>query len=260
MGDTVTLTATEKSGSSHPPGRVQFEVGGADIGTAVAVDGNGVAVTTTTFAAPGTERLAAQFTPASAAYTASKGAFSLVVHPVRAQVAGIVTISVTVPQSGAFTISVQPGPVQLKPSGTTATGRLPDVTVTDTRNYRPGWSLSGQASRFTYSRTGKFVSGNELGWVPTVVESLHDGARLGRSVAPHRPGLGAVPATLAYAPAGCGVGTNILSAKLTLDIPRSVGGRYGGTVTITYVESQPTSAGGGRITCGSASHLAGGDH
>jgi Bacterial Ig-like domain (group 3) len=250
----VTLTATAKAGSAHPAGHVQFEVGGADIGSPVAVDATGVATTFTTFAVPGTERLSAQFTPTSAGYTASTGTFSLVVGPVPANIAGVETISVTVPQTGFFTVSFKPGPVELKAKGSTATGALGDVTVTDTRNYHPGWSLSGQASAFTSdddddSRT---VPGKELGWVPTVVGSLHDGAQLGASVAPAHPGLGAAPATLAYAAAGCGYGTNILSAKLTLDIPRTEEeeGRYSGVVTITYVESGPAPAGDDQASCG----------
>jgi hypothetical protein len=184
---------------------MQFEVGEADIGTPVAVNANGVATVTTTFAAAGREALSAEFTPTSSSYARSKGKFSLVMRPVGVQSARSEPISVTVPRSGAFTVTIEPGPVQLTPSGSTATGSLPEVTVTDTRNYYPGWSLSGQASRFNYSGTGQSVSENELGWVPTVVGSLQGGAKLGRTVAPARPGLGAAPATLAYAPAGCGV-------------------------------------------------------
>jgi Bacterial Ig-like domain (group 3) len=254
----VTLTATEKaSGGAHVAGNVQFAVGGTDLGSPVAVDSLGVAAMTTTFAAPGKESLSAEFTPTSASYGSSKGTFSLVVRPVPPNVAGVVTISVMVPRTGAFTVTVQPGPVSLIPQGTTATGRLPEVTVTDTRNYRPGWSLSGQASKFTYSSTGTSVPGNELGWVPTVVGSLHDGAKLGRKVVAGRPGLGSAPATLAYAPAGCGSGKNVFSANLTLNIPRADdddgGGRYIGTVTITYVESAPAPTDDDNGTCGSLS-------
>jgi len=260
----VTLTATEKASGGGPvAGRVHFEVDEAGLGTPVAVNSHGVATMTTTFAAPGTEHLSAEFTPTSAAFASSKGTFVLVVHPGSGNVAGVELISVAVPRTGAFTVSIQPGPVQLTPSGPTATGRLPDVTVTDTRNYSPGWSLSGQAGSFTYSRTGKSVPGNQLGWVPTAVGSLHDGAKLGRTVAPARPGLGSAPATLAYAPAGCGFGTNDLSANLTLDIPRAFGGQYSGTVTITYVESLPAPADDDQLTCtpsgGRHKHDDGGD-
>lgn len=260
VGVAVTLTATEKAaGGAHVAGQLQFEVGGADLGSPVAVDAAGVATTTTTFAAPGKQSLSAEFTPTSSSYSSSKGGFSLVVRPVPPALAGVETISVVVPRTGAFAVTIHPGPVQLTPSGSTATGTLPDVTVTDTRNYQPGWSLSGQASRFTYSRTGKSVPGNELGWVPTVVGSLHDGAKLGHRVAPRRPGLGSAPATLAYAPAGCGSGTNIFSANLALDIPTAFGGRYSGTVTVTYVESAPAPTDDDQGTCGTSSKPTGGD-
>jgi hypothetical protein len=238
---------------------MQFQLGQADIGTPVAVNAKGVATMTTTFAAPGTESLSAQFTPTSAAYASSRGTFSLVVRPAAGNIAGIETISVMVPRMGEFIVTIHPGPVQLTPAGPTAVGSLPDVTVTDTRNYQPGWSLSGQASSFTYSRTGKSVPGRQLGWVPTVIGSLHGGAKLGRRVAPARPGLGTAPATLAYAEPGCGMGTNILSADLTLDIPRTFGGRYSGTVTITYVESQPAPADDDPGACSKSATPPGGD-
>jgi hypothetical protein len=245
----VTLKATESaSRGKHVAGHIQFEVGETDIGTPVAVDADGVATTTTTFSAAGKEALEAEFTPANAGYASSTAKFSLVVRPVGPSIAGIETISVTVPQSGSFTVTIDPGPAQLTPSGSTAAGTLPDVTVTDTRNTYPGWSLSGQAATFTDSSTGQSVSGKHLGWAPIVVGSLQGGAKLGSAVEPEPPGLGA-PATLADAVAGCGFGTNILSAKLTLEIPQTDRGRYTGTVTITYVESQPPSTADDRATC-----------
>jgi hypothetical protein len=252
----VTLRATETaSRGKHVAGNIQFEIGETDIGTPVAVDANGVATTSTTFSTAGNEALAAEFTPTNAGYASSTGRFSLVVRPVGPAVAGIETISVTVPRTGSFTVSIDPGPAQLTPSESTARGALPDVTVTDTRNSFPGWSLSGQASTFTDSSGGQSVSGKHLGWVPTVVGSLRDGATLGGAVESEPPGLGA-PATLAYAVAGCGFGTNVLSARLTLAIPETESGRYTGTVTITYIESQPASTGDDRATC---SRSSGGD-
>jgi hypothetical protein len=105
-----------------------------------------------------------------------------------------------VPQGGAFTLTVAPGTVNLTVSGATATGTLEDVTVTDTRNYYPGWSVSGQTSSFDGSGTaaGSTFSGNQLGWVPTAVGSLEDGASLGGTAAPVSPGLGTTAATLAF--------------------------------------------------------------
>jgi hypothetical protein len=231
---------------------VQFEAGETDIGAPVAVDAKGVATTTTTFTAAGKEALEAEFTPTSDGYRSSAGSFSLTVHAAGPPVAGMVSILVTVPRTGLFTVTIDGGPAELTPSGSTATGRLPKVTVSDTRNYFPGWSLSGQASRFKDASTGQSVSGNHLGWVPVAVGSLQGGAKLGRAVEAEPPGLGSAPATLAYAMAGCGFGTNALSAKLTLGIPETEKGRYAGTVTITYVESQPPSTSDDGAACASS--------
>jgi len=114
--------------------------------------------------------------------------------------------------------------------------------VTDTRNYYPGWSVSGQASAFAGSGTaaGSAFPGNQLGWVPIAVGTLADGATLGGTVAPVSPGLGTTAATLASAPANCGFGTNIMSADLTLDIPPlAAAGPYSSTMTITAVTTGP---------------------
>jgi hypothetical protein len=75
--------------------------------------------------------------------------------------------------------------------------------------------------------------------------SLVDGATLGPAVTPGAPGLGSAPGTLAYAGAGCGYGTNVLSANLTLDIPTGqAAGEYTGALTITYIETQPSGVAG----------------
>ncbi|HXL96589.1 MAG TPA: Ig-like domain repeat protein [Streptosporangiaceae bacterium] len=236
-GATVTLTAdVAAADSTTPAGSVQFEAGGTDIGTPAAVTG-GVASATTTFAAGGAQALSAVFIPATAAYLTSAGTFTEAVN-----VAGSVPLATTVPQSGTFTVTITPGTVNLAVAGLTATGTLEDITVTDTRNYYPGWSGTGQESAFTGSGTaiGSTISGGQLGWVPTAVETLQDGASLGSHVAPVSPGLGSTAATLALAPPGCGVGTNVLSASLTLDIPAAAAaGPYLGSMTITFMTAGP---------------------
>ena len=152
-------------------------------------------------------------------------------------IAGSEPITVTVAPAGAFTVTVEAGAVPLMVNGSTAAGTLQEVTVTDTRNYYPGWSVTGQAADFT-TRRGPAISGNHLGWTPHAVDSLGGCARLGGTVAPAAPGLGTTPATLASAAAGCGFGVSKLSARLTLDIPAfAAGRRYTGMLTITYVES-----------------------
>src|SRR5580693_5701212 len=147
-------------------------------------------------------------------------------------------ITLTVAPSGTFTVTVVSSPIALTVAGSTATGTLQGVTVTDSRNYYPGWSVTGQAADLTASGAPA-IAGNQLGWTPDADGSLQGGAMLGGSVAPAAPGLGTTPATLASAAAGCGFGTNKLSARLTLDIPApaTVRRRYAGLLTITYVES-----------------------
>jgi hypothetical protein len=263
-GTSVTLTATvQAADGTSPAGTVQFEAGGTDIGGQVPVNTGGVsapATTITTFPAAGTEALSAVFTPTATAYAASTGTDSLAVAQAGDPTAGTVPESVAVPATGTFTVTVSPGAVTLAPAAPattpdeTATGDLQDVTVQDSRNTVPGWSVSGQESNFAGSGPAATdsISGNALGWTPTAAQSLVDGATLGGTVAPAGadsgstgPGLGTAPGTLAYAAAGCGFGTNVLSASLLLDIPAATPpGPYAGTITITYIEAQPAGVAG----------------
>ena len=223
---------------------VQFEDNGTNIGSPVAVNASGVATTTTSFAATGQMALFAQFTPTSGSYLFSQGTYTETIYPAGTTAAGSEPVTTTVPLSGAFTLTVTPGTVNLMVSGTTATGVLQDVTVTDSRNNYPGWSVSGQDSNFAGSGTaaGSTISGNQLGWVPTAVGSLVDGATLGGTVAPVSPGLSTAAATLASAAANCGFGTNVMSANLTLDIPAlQTAGPYASTMTITAVTTGPAN-------------------
>jgi hypothetical protein len=201
------------------------------------------ASTTTTFAAR-TDALSAVFAPASTSNGGSPGTRSLAVDGT----AGSEAVMVTVPPAGTLTVTVVPGTVTLQGTGNRleVTGMLQDVTVTDTRNYVPGWSVSGQESVFIRSRTagGATIPGDQLGWVPVAVSPLAGGASLGPAVAPgtRRHGLGTGSA-LAYADAGSGIGTNTLSASLILDIRNSRASRYTGILTITYLETGPQAGG-----------------
>lgn len=247
-GDTVTLTATVTAADgSHPAGSVQFETGGTDVGDAVAVDANGAASTTTTAGAPGTEQFQAVFTPTdTTGFAGSTGSASLVVNPAGAQAAGTVPLTVTVPQTGTLTVTVGEGTVNLAVQGSTsplsATGTLNTVTVSDTRNFAPGWSASGQLGgdfEGGDSAAGHSIPADQLGWAPTAVDPLVGNATLGQVVAPGAsPGLGDAAQVLASATAGNGLGTNMLSAALTLSIPDSaVAGPYTDNLTITYLLS-----------------------
>src|SRR5215469_1332161 len=164
--------------------------------------------------------------------------------PPSPQLAGTVPITMDVPPTGALTVTVAPGAVILIEQGTTApltaTGTMNDVTVTDTRNTYPGWVVYGVVSDFAGggSAAGSTIPGDQLGWRPMAVSPLVGGAALGTPVAPATSfpnGLGDTAQVLAAAPAGQGLGTNTLSASLTLDIPLVAAGPYSGNLTITYL-------------------------
>jgi hypothetical protein len=240
VGQTVTLTATETaSDSSHPGGSVQFEAGGTNIGSAVPVDSTGKATTTTSFAAAGSQSLSAVFTPTNTtSFNGSTGTFTENVQQSGGGGgnSGSEPLAVTIGASGSFSLTVATGTVNLTVSGSNATGALNPITVADTRNNAPGWSVTGQAADFTGPGT---ISGNQLGWMPTDT-SLATGATLGGTVAPGTPGLGSTAAVLAQAHAGSGAGSSALGANLTLGIPTTTpGGTYASSLTVTAVTSLP---------------------
>jgi hypothetical protein len=246
-GQTVTLTATVKAvrGTATPAGTVQFEVGGTEIGSPVALNSSGVATATTMFPAAGKNKLKAVFTPAGhTAFKASTRTLVVTVLPSgTVPPSGTIPMAVTVPASttggGSFTLTVDTtDTVTLTVSGSSATAATTQVAVSDTRNTSPGWSVSGQAAAFTGSG-GASMSGNQLGWTPTSTGTLPSGVTLGGTVAPAAPGLGTTPAVLASASAGSGDGTSTLGADLTLAIPATAAaGAYASSLTATAVTTQ----------------------
>lgn len=239
-GGLVRLSAMERAANgTHPAGWVQFEADNTDIGAPVAVSPAGEATTTAAFLGAAPIALMAAFTPANTGYLASAaadGALSAASDPE----AGTVDLTVSVPLAGSFVVTVTPGTVTLqKPTKLgVATGVLQQVTLSETRNWYPGWSVSGQVSDVIAKghSTRQTISGTQLGWAPTGM--LTDGAILGPAIAPNSPGLGATGGVLASAATGSGVGTETLSAALTLVMPASAAsGPYRGLLTITYVES-----------------------
>jgi hypothetical protein len=247
-GSSVTLSATVTAADeTTPAGTVQFEADGTDIGSPVSINSGGTAstaTTTTTFTSAGSVPVTAVFTATSDTYATSTS--NTVTEAVTAGTGcntGAEPISVTVPATGTFTLTVPTGTVTLAVAGSTATGTLNTITVSDTRNTFPGWSVSGQESVFTGTGTaaGSTISGDQLGWVPTDT-SLATGATLGPTVAPGTDpgGLGDTAAVLASAAPGGGAGTSGLGANLTLDIPATAeAGPYGGNLTITAVTTGP---------------------
>jgi hypothetical protein len=255
VGATATLTANVTAGSAFPAGTVQFEAGGTNIGTPVAVNTGSVSVpasTTTTFAAAGSQALTAVFVPAvPASFAGSTGSFSLAVGSLLAGGTNPVPVTVAVPSTGSLSVTVATGSVTLTPASPattpdeTAAGTLNQVTVADSRNTFPGWSVSGQESVFTGPGTNTIPAAS-LGWTPAFVGSAAGAAVIGTPVAPAGantgstgPGLGTA-ATLASATPGNGFGTNVLTAALLLDIPSATPpGSYAGNLTVTYVTAGP---------------------
>jgi hypothetical protein len=235
----VRLTATiSAADGTKPAGTVQFEVNGTAIGNPVGITSIGIASTSTTFSAPGIVDLSAVYTPTSSNYAGFTATYQEIVT---GPYFNDEPVTVTVPPSGSFILTVGTGTVTLAVSGATATGVLNPITVSDTRNTYPGWSVSGQASNFTGSGTaaGQTISGNQLGWMPTDT-SLGTGVTLGVSVTPGSPGLGTTAAVLASATPGHGFGTSALGANMTMDLPTlAYAGSYSDTLTVTAVTTGP---------------------
>ena len=188
----------------------------------------------------GTQVVSAVFTPADpTADNGSTGTVSVIVVP---PFSVGETLTVINPPAGAFTVSAPTtSTITMTVSGNTATGTMNPITIIDTRNTYPGWSVVGQASDFTNPTADPpgVISGNQLGWVPTST-SLADGAFISIAVAPDAPGLGTYPTELALAVPGTGFGTSTLGANLTLAIPPTVpSGAYAGVLTLTADPAGP---------------------
>ncbi len=248
-GTQVTLSASVTAADgTTPAGTVQFEVGGTDIGTPVAVNTGGTAApatTTDTFTTAGTEALSAVFTPTNTAtYASSTGTASLSVQQsgTLPAIGSPVPITVTVAATGTLSVTVVNTSVPLTLSGSTATGTLGTVTVNDSRNTFPGWSVSGQEADFAESGGTASIPGDDLGWVPAAVGTLGSGVTVGPTVAPGTDpgGLGDTGAVLISATPGNGFGQNEANAGLTLDIPSTTPpGSYAGSMTVTYLSVGP---------------------
>jgi Bacterial Ig-like domain (group 3) len=241
-GQSVTLTAT--ASVSGATGTVQFENNGTNINGPATISGG---VATTTFTAPTvttatTESLTAVYTPSGNFTAGTAGSLSLPVNPAPAN-SGTIPLAVSVPQSGSFTLTVDTTDVvTLSASGLTATGATTPITVADTRNSYPGWSVSGQDGSWTGTGTaaGGTFTGNQLGWVPTDT-ALAPAVTLGSAVTAASPGLGtAAPLASVHAGLGNGYGTSTLGANLTLVIPPTApAGPYTSGLTISAVTSNP---------------------
>jgi phosphate ABC transporter phosphate-binding protein len=235
-GQPVNLTATVTTPSTTTPaGTVQFFIGSTAFGNPVTLDSSGVATATGTITTAGTLVVNATFTSADpTALLSSAGILTITVVPSPDAIG--MTLTVTNPPAGAFTFTAPTSStITMTQNGSTATGVMSPLTITDSRNTYPGWSVVGQATDFTNpaSRPAGDIPGNELGWAPDDT-SLATGAALGNPIGPGTPGLGTVAAVLGYANAGAGFGTSTFGANLTLAIPPTApSGDYSGVLTLT---------------------------
>jgi hypothetical protein len=128
----------------------------------------------------------------------------------------------------------------------TATGRLNEVTVVDTRDQDTQWTVTGSVSAFT--TTGSSFSGDYLGWTPVVTSDsgttmagynqvVAPGAAVNPNFVPGTPGGAlATSKTLASALAGQGLGIATLDARLKLFIPLTAkNGTYTAILTFTAI-------------------------
>jgi hypothetical protein len=250
VGAIVTLTATVTAANgTTPTGSVQFLAGSTDIGGPVAINGSGVATTTTTFSTSAVMSLSATFSPTStAAYAPSTGNRTEIVTQsagtIPVQVGVAIPVIVTVPPTGTFTVQIPTATAVLTPNSgnTQATGNLGTVTVSDTRNNYPGFAVYGQeTSNFAGSGLPAGVAitsipSDDLGWAPA--GTVEGGATLGSPAADI--GVTAGPGVLVQALAGSGFGTDTLNPALTLTLPAGTPtGTFTGAVTITYIETAP---------------------
>ena len=123
-------------------------------------------------------------------------------------------------QTATQTITVErpQGQIAISDLSFSARGRL-QLTVTDTRDWDPGWSVS--------VTVGAGDPQTKLGWTPSVLDftpafTTADGTSYaqqvtaGSSVTPgHDGGAGITDALLGSAPRGHGLGIAVLGAKLT---------------------------------------------
>lgn len=242
IGSSVTLTATVTATTgTQPAGAVQFESNGTAIGTPVTLSSSGVATTSTTFTSAGSDSLTAVYQSSNTTLWANNTSPTVSetvtsTNPLQ----GSELITVSVGATGAFTFTPPTNAtVPLTVSGSTATGTLVPVSVSDTRNTYPGWSVVGQSTNFSNPTSNPVgsISAANFNWTPTTT-TPGDFTLGGASTT----GLGTAQ-TLASAAVGhgnSGTSSFSLGAGLSLAIPPSApAGAYSSTLTITANPSAP---------------------
>jgi hypothetical protein len=265
VGQSVTLTATLTPSSAT--GSVQFQNNGTNINTAVTVSGGVASTSFTPSATSAGLALTAVYTPGTGFTSAGNGTLTLPVVAA-APNSGQIPLAVIVPQSGVFTVTIDTTDwvvLNVNLAGTQASNNTTPIVVVDTRNFYPGWSVSGQSTQFTGTipaspagfpattfavpadHGSQHMPADNLGWTPTNATALPQGLTLGPAVAPGTTtnGLGDAAQLLASVHAGTGNGftgtTGVtLGASLLLNIPAGQeAGPYAGFLNITSVNALP---------------------
>ena len=247
---TVTLTATVNQAIA---GTVAFTdtVGGvtstmATVNTVIGAT-TATASYATSFASAGSHSFAAAFSPTNTYdYTGSSSAATpyAIAAPTAAPVTENITVSIA---AGSLTLSIAntadvrlhgaasaTAPADLNAAGNllVATGTLNAITVTDTRAQDQGathWTVSGSVVDFT-DGGGHAISGNNLGWVPSVLSKATSQTVVAGSAVNPSAGLASGSGidgtnglqgsrTLAASATGTSTGTAQLTAGLTLNAP-----------------------------------------
>gem|GEM_PF-4218657 len=248
-GANLQLTGTVAPASAA--GTVTFTEGAATVGTGTVSGGTAQA----TVATPsiGVHNYTASFTPSDTTAFQPSSSTPLQVTVGSVDGSGNITVTLGVPAapSGALTLTVPSGAsVALtgsRDSGNTrvtATGALPQMTVTDTRSdaLLTGWQVNVQASDF--SGSAGTIAAKYLGWTPGLPTITPDAGsplqvQAGSGVASFldssaSQGLG-VSQTLAHSTAN-GRGSTSLVGQLNLAVPGSaLQGSYSSTLTVTLV-------------------------
>jgi hypothetical protein len=266
VGQAVTLTATLTP--SNATGTVQFQDNGTNINTTPAPVSGGVASTSFTPSAVNAagENLTAVYTPSGNFTAAGPGTLSLPIQAAPLN-SGQIPLAVVVPQSGIFTVTIPTSTwvvLAVNAAGTSATAPTGAIVVTDTRNFYPGWSVSGQSTQFSGTIPStpagfpassnvpadhgtQHIAADQLGWTPTNGGTLPQGVTLGAAIAAGTAtnGLGDAAQVLASVHAGTGNGFTgstglTLGANLTLAIPAGTeAGPYAGFLNVTSVNALP---------------------
>ena len=240
----VLLTGTVKDPSSATAnaavGAVKFfDSTNTQIGSGTVT--SGVGTFTTAVLAYGTYTYTAQFVGSSdPAYNDS--AVSAAVTVVVSSNTQASTVTVAIPPVGSVTLTgvasaVSLGTAALNGGILTASGILPTVTVTDTRNLgSASWSLTGVTTNFTAGAS--VLDGKYLGWMPTTVDSATNAGTIGAAVLP-ATSTGNGLKTAAILATGSPVDqkqTTKVGATLNLAAPANTPvGAYSATLTLTLV-------------------------